>query len=298
MEGIKLLPQSVIDLIPKFGCEKDGLNAFIKQVEYVLKENKGSEKQNEYLFHVLFSRLYGEVSDLVAKTKIADWEELKSLLSQLFGDTRTLDILKLELETLCIYAGEDYDRFFIRIRTTLQTLHQKLEEKIKDPVELKIYQEFYDEMAFNVFMYNLPPRLALIVRVKNITNLQEARAAVAKEENFQKVHNFRRDILRRSKEFDQYVNYSRGNNIDECSTYRQCNDSLRYDKKLWQQGSRARPSLNKLSQQCNAANAKQATSSGQVNFISPHNLEQGVRYPEEIDSVENFHLEAFEMKGD
>lgn len=189
MESISRVPQEMVKIIPVFSGDARTLPLYIKKCEYILTTFQGSVAQNAYLFHVVTSRLSGEAASLVGERDSIDtWDELKKLLNQHFGDPRTEDCLAMELESCRINKGESYLDFCHRLQHMRSALFAKISETIMDDSLRKAKQIIYSNRAMNVFLFNLPPFLVRLVRLRDITTLEDALKIVLEEQNFQSVY--------------------------------------------------------------------------------------------------------------
>lgn len=189
MESITRVPSEMVKMIPLFDGDCRQLPLFIKKCEYILHNFQGGDFQNEYLFHVVTSRLAGEAANIVGeRDQINTWTELKQLLRQQFGDPRTEECLVLELESAKINKNESYLEFCHRIQHLRSILFAKLDETIMDKTMRLAKQHIYTNTSLNVFLYNLPPYLVRLVRLRNICTLEEALQTVLEEQNFQNVY--------------------------------------------------------------------------------------------------------------
>lgn len=199
MESVNRVPSELIKLIPLFDGDCRQLPLYIKKCEYVLHNFQGSDCQNEYLFHVVTSRLAGEAAKIVGeREQISTWSELKQLLRQQFGDPRTEECLVLELESAKINRGENYLDFCHRIQHIRSILFAKLDETIADKSMRLAKQHIYTNTSLNVFLYNLPVFLVRLVRLRNVTTLEEALQTVLEEQNFQNVYNIKNGNMRQN----------------------------------------------------------------------------------------------------
>lgn len=262
MEGINRVPVEIVKIIPTFEGDARQLPLFIKKCEYVINKFAGGDLQNEYLFHVITSRLAGPAANLVGeRDHLNNWEDLKNLLSQHFGDPRTEECLLLELEALRILRGESYLDFCHRVQHYRSILLAKVTETISD-VALRIAKnQIYTHTSLNVFLYNLPPYLVRLVRLRNVTTLEGALKVVMEEQNFQTVYdiknpsriprnsrtnsnstegperNFRNDNL--SNQTRQNVNIRPPNNFNNSQQIRFSNNNSHSFRNQFQQPSRA-----------------------------------------------------------
>lgn len=192
MENIARVPVEMVKIIPTFDGDTRLLPLFIKKCEYILSTFQGGNLQNEYLFHVVTSRLTGEAANLVGeREQITSWEELKLLLNQHFGDPRSEDCLALELESLKIRRNESYLEFCHRIQHIRSILFSKINETVNDVNLRQAKQAIYNNSSLNVFLYNLPYYLVRLVRLRQVSTLEDALKTVLEEQNFQTVYDSR-----------------------------------------------------------------------------------------------------------
>lgn len=215
MEGkIVTLPSEMVKIIPTFGGDARLLPLFIKKCEYIIDKFQGNELQNEYLFHVITSRLVGEAAALVGeRDQIESWTELKSLLQEHFGDPRTEDCLVLELESTKIQMGENYEDFCHRIQHMRSVLIAKVNETTTDQSLRSSKHSIYTNTSLRVFLHNLPPYLVRLVRMRNVTSLEAALRIVLEEQNFQKVY------ASQNNNFNQYRPNFQKRNFQHTNTY-------------------------------------------------------------------------------
>lgn len=195
MDTLIKVPSEFIKIIPIFSGDARQLPLFIKKCEYILNTFQGGDLQNAYLFHTITSRLAGEAANLVGeRDQIATWHELKSLLSQHFGDPRTEECLVLELESMKIKFKESYLDFCHRIQNIRSILIAKVNETVNDVTLRQAKQHIYNNTSLNVFLYNLPRHLVRLVRLKNVDNLENALRIVLEEENFESVYELKNPL--------------------------------------------------------------------------------------------------------
>lgn len=219
MEGINRIPQELVNIIPVFNGDTRTLPLFIKKCEYILSTFRGGAVQNEYLFHVITSRLSGEAASLVGeRDSIDSWDELKKLLNQHFGDPRTEDCLAMELESCKINKGESYLDLCHRIQHMRSILFAKIAETITDDSLRKAKQVIYNNRAMNVFLFNLPPFLVRLVRLRNVSTLEDALKIVLEEQNFQAVYSARTNDYRNSNRYNK-PNFSESNSTKNNSQH-------------------------------------------------------------------------------
>lgn len=197
MENIVRIPAEMVKIIPIFEGDSRQLPLYIKKCEYIINAFSAGEAQGTYLFHVLTSRLAGEAANIVGeRDNINTWQDLKSLLTQYFGDPRTEECLVMELESTKINRGENFSSFCQRVQNLRSILFAKIAETINDPNIRIAKMNIYNHMSLNVFLYNLPQYLVRLVRLRNVTTLEDALKIVLEEQNFQTVYEFKNNSPR------------------------------------------------------------------------------------------------------
>lgn len=195
MTEIKLIPNELYKILPCFDGNKRHLNLFLRKCEYIIDKFKSSELQNEYLMHVVTSRLTGDAAALISeRLDIRTWAEFKELLELHFGDPRSEECLAIELETIKIKHSESHTDFCARIQTVKSVLLSKVNQ-ISDQ-NLRISKTaIYNNTALQVFLYNLPENMVRVVRLKQPRTLEEALSIVLEEVNFYDQYQMRGKML-------------------------------------------------------------------------------------------------------
>ncbi|KAL0839869.1 hypothetical protein ABMA28_016493 [Loxostege sticticalis] len=185
MEAINIIPVEFAKIIPLFDGNYRQLNLFIRKCEYILSLYQGGNEQMRYNMHVLTSRLTGDAAALVSEREdLETWDQLKTILTQHFGDPRSEECIAIKLETIKINPNERYLHFCNRIQSIRSNLFSKLNQ-LEDQALRESKIQIYNKTAMNVFLYNLPEDLIRVVKIKNPTTLEEALEIVLEEENFQ-----------------------------------------------------------------------------------------------------------------
>lgn len=184
---LTLIPNEILKLIPMFDGDKRTLNLYLKKGDYVVTNFAGdinNQTQQQYVLHALTSRLSGKAAALVSENEhIAKWPELKNLMLQHFGDTRTEDCILMELESVTLKPNES----FLELCNRIQLIRSNLFAKINEASDITIKNsrmQIYNHSALNVFLYNLPKGLMRIVRLKKPSTLEDALQIVLEEVNF------------------------------------------------------------------------------------------------------------------
>lgn len=138
---------------------------------------------------MITSRLGGAAANVVGERSIGTWDDLKTTLREHFGDPRTEKCLLLELQALKLYRNESYLNFCHRIQHCRNMLIAKVTETTNDVALRRAKDEIYNNTSFEVFLYNLSPHFANMVRLKNVSSLEGALKVVLEEESFHSVYN-------------------------------------------------------------------------------------------------------------
>lgn len=195
MSEIKLIPNELYKILPCFDGNKRHLNLFLRKCEYIIDKFKSSELQQEYLMHVVTSRLTGDAAALISeRVDIQTWAEFKELLEIHFGDPRSEECLAIELETLKIKNNESHTDFCARIQSVKSVLLSKVNQI--DDKNLRVSKTaIYNNTALQVFLYNLPENMVRVVRLKKPQTLEQALSLVLEEINFYEQYHMRGKML-------------------------------------------------------------------------------------------------------
>lgn len=191
INDVVLIPTEFIKIIPYFDGDYRHLSLFIRKCNFVASQYEGGEAQEIYNMHVITSRLTDKAAALVSEREdIITWEQLRTVLTQHFGDPRSEACIAMKLETMRINPKERFLNFCNRIKTTRSNLFAKLNEN-DDEILRNSKFTIYNNTALNVFLFNLPEHLMRIVRLKAPETLEQALEIVLEEENFHNHYNER-----------------------------------------------------------------------------------------------------------
>lgn len=185
------IPNEMIRLIPLYSGDKRQLSLFLRKCEYVISRYRGTEEQNIYVLHAITSRLTDNAAALLSEREdVTNWSALKELLQQHFGDPRSEECISIELESSKIKSGESYLDFCCRVQNIRSLLISKV--NLMGDTELKRAKiAIYNNMALNVFLYNLPENMVRVVRLKTPSTLEDALSVVLEEVNFHEQYSMR-----------------------------------------------------------------------------------------------------------
>lgn len=187
MENIERIPSEVIASIPIFDGDTRMLPLFIKKCNSVLETFGGSQAQNGYIYYIITGRLAGQAAYLIGEREIDNWTQLKQLLNQHFGDPRSVACLAMELENIKIRSNENFVDFCHRIQQLRSVLFSKIDETINDVSIRTIQKNIYTDKSLNVFIFNLPYKLAESVQ-GTANTLEEALKIVLEKQNFRSIY--------------------------------------------------------------------------------------------------------------
>lgn len=193
MEQIRVISKDLLCIIPRFEGDEGLLNLFIKKAQYIYSSfaDANNAAQQVYVFHAITSRLGGRAAALLSEREdVNTWARLKEILIQHFGDPRSEECIAIELEQMKIKSGESYIDFCHRIQHTRSTLFAKV-NLISDEGVKAAKMIVYNNMALNVFLFNLTEDLIRIVRLKQCLTLEMALSIVTEEVNFMNQYNAR-----------------------------------------------------------------------------------------------------------
>lgn len=187
------LDKQHLDAIPKYDGNPATLSIFISACEYVLTTfanlNQPDDPINEFIIRSIINKLTGRALVLVGSRDITSWNEIKTLLYNCFADQRDEKGLLKDLQILRPHKGEGSYQFGIRCQDARSLLLSRLKICEEDPNYRALKTKYYDEIALQVYLDNLPAYLDLAVRLRNPENLEKAMSIVLEEEN----NNYRRN---------------------------------------------------------------------------------------------------------
>lgn len=94
----------------------------------------------------------------------------------------------MELDSLKKDRNESYLDFCHRVQHLRSILFSKINETVNNPEIRQAKQAIYNNTSLNVFLFNLPAYLVRLVRLRNVTTLEDALKTVLEEQNFQTVY--------------------------------------------------------------------------------------------------------------
>lgn len=178
-----------VEVIPRYGGEPATLPLFLSACEYLLKEfcnqTQATDPINEYLLRVIISKLDGRALLLIgSREEPRNWDELKTLLENYFGDQRDEQCLARDLQDLRPRKGETPYHFGMRVQDVRGLLLTKLKLAVKEADTRKIKIRIYDDIALQTYLRGLPENLRNTIRAQRPDSVEKAMSLIIEEENF------------------------------------------------------------------------------------------------------------------
>lgn len=161
--------QSLSILLPSYDGNRKTLEFYIKGVESTLSLIENS--QDASIACLIRNKLTGKaVEALSQQNDFRTWDDIRRILRSRFGECK--DETELLQELMLLSAEKcGIEQFSESIREITYALVNIDNQK----------KEFYENIAFNVFLDRIDPLIAINIRIKGITDLGEA-ITVAKQQ--------------------------------------------------------------------------------------------------------------------
>lgn len=199
---------TLLQLIPEF----DTTNAsqvyrFIRSCDSAF--GLGTTSQKPILLIYALNKITGPSSSDIHAKDFSDWENLKSLLIQMFSQTKTLAHLNLELQTLFQKPHETVTEYFHRVDLCRNKLIEKISTEVQDTT-LVGRTTMTEETALNVFVNGLSSDIGIMLRTRAFSNLSEAANFAIQEEKIRNMNSARQVLHKNvSRPAISTPNYSR-----------------------------------------------------------------------------------------
>ncbi|KAJ8981572.1 hypothetical protein NQ317_002600 [Molorchus minor] len=177
-----------VDVIPLFDGNTFLLNDFITSCDELVNSfaSQTNQNQNLFLLRAVRSKLVGQAQQLISsRLEITQWQQIKELLLQNFGDPRDLPCLQQDMLHLQFdRQKQTLQQFGNQVREFQSLLMAKLQQTDKDLQVKLALSDVYQQLAVDTYVRNLPAQLQQMVRTKEMTTLEDVIAFVTKEEQF------------------------------------------------------------------------------------------------------------------
>jgi hypothetical protein len=191
MAGFNL--KDLRDMIPEYDRDQSTLFDFIEAVNFAI-ENVPENQQNALIF-IIKSKLVGKARKFISSRQLREWNDIKGLLINHYGDCRDTEALNNELNQAA--------------RNALNSSHEKI--------------------ALKAFLAGLSDPLGSIIRSQKPNTLEQAEQFLIEEENIIYLKNFK--ILKPSHNQVNHKIVPKENYPSHCSTTRSDKKYCSYCKK-------------------------------------------------------------------
>lgn len=157
-------------LLPAYDGNKKTLNFYIKCVENVLERIEN--RDDSCIASLILNKLTGKaVEALSENNSFQSWSDIKNILIQRFGDSRS----EIELTQELIKLNKNRDSielFSEKIRELTYSLINRGTQKTS----------YYEKMAISVLLEQIHPMISIMVRTQNPTSLEDVISLAKQEE--------------------------------------------------------------------------------------------------------------------
>lgn len=211
-------------LIPEFNGDKNQLHHFINACETVLVLIAEENKTN--FFKILKLKLKDKAYDIVKYDNIKNFAELKVKLMTQFLETRTLEVIQVELVTIKQKYNENESDYANRVERLLSDLNtacipMETAEDISKPI-----RELNSRTALRAFQEGLREPLKLLVKASRYGTLKQAvEAAITEGKQYPLQEQKQRSVSHNSPAIiSKFCTHCRknGHSYDECRSKLKC----------------------------------------------------------------------------
>lgn len=205
------LVRMYIENIPKFnGDNPQLLPKFIRASDELLQAFPSENVAfNLFLFSSIKGRLIGQADLAIScRLELDNWEALKKVLIELFGDGHTISSLQTKLIHVQPDPKQSTKQLGQTIMSILSNLVAKINEQVRPFEEKQAQVNIYSEMALETYTRCLPYQYKQLIRTRAIKNITEAIQVIAIEEQFNESAQTLRNIPQKTKTSITKPNYS------------------------------------------------------------------------------------------
>lgn len=166
-------------LIPEYDGDQILLNAFINSCDIAFSI---AVDQQEFLLTVhIKNKLKGKASQLINCRNVETWRDIKQLLIVHFGDSRDLNSLIHDLQTLKQGPKESALSFINRIQSHNAKLHSSVNQQNFTAEQKQSQCTLLDSMCLDALLTGLDQKIGSIVRASNPKDLVDAAIRIKRE---------------------------------------------------------------------------------------------------------------------
>lgn len=207
------------DMIPEYDGDQATLNDFIEVCDFVIDSIQ--ENQLNAIIFIIKSKLIGKAKRFISSRNLHDWDEIKELLINHYGDCRDTEGLLRDLTSTFQKANETPRAFVQRIEDLLTKIRSSV--ALDDSLNVQdkeILNKSHEKIALKIFLSGLNDQFGSIIRAQKPKTLDEAEQYIIEEENIAYLKDFRISNKQKfsnnnnnTKRFFPRENYSSNNNF-------------------------------------------------------------------------------------
>ena len=188
-----LFKAEYLGCIPEFNGNPEELQRFINTCESVIVNFCSATApnfQDTFILNSILNKLTGTARIIANIQSVQTWAELKTALTNHFGDQRDEPCLNRDLNLLRQNSKETPLEFYDKCLRHLNTIccYVNNHETTAEAKRLKC--DFYREVTLRTFLAGLRDPLGTVIRSMRPSNLTEALQFIQQEDNLQHFKNF------------------------------------------------------------------------------------------------------------
>ncbi|CAF4878042.1 unnamed protein product [Pieris macdunnoughi] len=186
--------QTLINLIPIFDTNNhDEIYGYIRSCDTVFKLSSPFER--ETLLTCALNNIKGIAASEVRCKTYETWDELKRFLIERFANTKTIQHLNLELQSIFQRHDESLTQFYHRVDLCRCKILEKLHSEICDST-LDGRVATTEETALSIFLNGLSTDMGIMLRTKGFDTLREAGRFAMQEDQIRAMNKARQSLFR------------------------------------------------------------------------------------------------------
>lgn len=175
------------DNIPLFNGEEHILPSYIRTCEELITSFQNVQQPNspvnKLIISTVISKLRGHAAKIVCpRTELNSWALIKSTLTNTFSDARNVDCLINDLITTTVERNETLTMFGLKLQNIRSLIISKLNESDESPAYKMIRIKHIEQLTLKTYINNLPEKIQIIVKCKDLDSIEEAINIVKEEE--------------------------------------------------------------------------------------------------------------------
>jgi hypothetical protein len=188
MAGFNL--KDLRDMIPEYDGDQSTLFDFIEAVNFAI-ENVPENQQNAIIF-IIKSKLVGKARKLISSRQLREWNDIKDLLINHYGDCRDTEGLLYDLTSTFQKSNETPRAFAQRIENLLTKIRSSvaLNNELNQAARNALNSS-HEKIALKAFLAGLSDPLGSLIRCQKPNTLEQAEQFLIEEENITYLKNFK-----------------------------------------------------------------------------------------------------------